>query len=332
VATPTPIITEGPYVEAAWAGSPVPSVILHGGTSVSGATSITTWLWSIVSSSLGAGSLASLLNADTDTVTVQGMVEGEALRILLVVTNDLSESSLSNAYPVQSGGVFVGPPATAFVVVANKLEHTGLVMYPPGGRDWDSRAFSPLVNVVEAMEPRLAAAEDATVAVATVLAPGTVKLSDAPVDPAAPVVSNIQRVVLSGSYTGNLAVVAGGSSVPDGQRSAAQVALMVVGNMYLDAYIGILGQRGTYAGGTNHVRVDVYLMTAAQYATDDFAGAASLSPLAWAKDTSTRVATIVPAPGYLLPSGAILAFVVTNAPTTLAPADLTVSVHCHAKL
>lgn len=318
MATPVPIITEGAYVRVENTGAAYYTVELNSDASTSGiADPALVYEWKLVSSSRGDDTEVTLTDADAAVVVINDLVAGEAIRVMLVLTNADDESSVSTPYPVQATSSpygFAAAPTTAFCDIAVALPNTGLVKSPPGARDWAARSHYPLVDEVEDLAGRVTAVEDSQVQPATNVSLGTVGLLLPAVSPALPMVPNAVFLSYSGQIVGDIAFEAG--DVAPGDRSSAQMIWYAHADCKVFRCSGAVRNRGSFeVDSSDRITVNLLSMTPAQFTAEEYVYATTLGTLTWAYESNSRVATWTSSGDITIPAGNVVAARVIVAPT-----------------
>lgn len=233
----------GPYANLTYGALPTTQVLSGSGTPGTGGTVIASYAWTIVDKP--TGSAAALSSGAAQNPTLNGVDLVGTYRIKLVVTDDVG--GVSEASTLEA-------PDLAFADVCVTTENLALEIPAASERNWKDK----LAGWADGLDTL-----GGSIAPATTTALGLVELSEAPIDPAAPVAVTQDRFLGVVRVAGKIAVSA---VVGNPAQSLAVIPCHEACDAVLAAYAFMDG--GTMA--RTPYTIDVYHQSLAEFAANTF--------------------------------------------------------------
>lgn len=233
----------GPYSVITYASLPTTQALTGSGTPGTGAASIVSYSWTIIDQP--PTSAASLSSGAVQNPTLNGITVTGTIRVFLVVTDD--DGNVSENDPAAA-------PDSAFADVAASTQYLDLIKPAASERNWTDNV-NDWADALDTL--------GGTVIPATTSTQGTVQLSEAAQNAAAPVAVTRDRMLMSLRATGKIAATSmAGNPAQSLLQFPIQESCTLVGASYAFADGGTTGR-------TDYT-IDIYHQSASEYAANTF--------------------------------------------------------------
>lgn len=290
------------------------------------------------------GSNAVLSSATSETCTLTNIDTIGTYRVLLIVTDDQSQSSQND---------ILKAPDTAFVQVHVKTEYLDVVKPATGERNWTSY-YHDFVDAVDTMKNTV---DNISVAAATTTSLGTVKLAEAALDNANPKVSTVQRRTLTAFVNGQTinrefspylsqTATSSGAVLPSmtGNQSAAIVAwrpgdfgVAGAADVKVTGFTATMLDGGAGNAGTDFYRFTFYTCTKTEFTSNSIASWTNIGNIKLPTQESTGGSAGAPTQGGIklaapapVANGKLIVVAITGAPS-ITGTGLTLTVELEAR-
>jgi hypothetical protein len=259
-----PLADAGPDQTFAVADLPVATVTLAGsGTPGTGGSSITGYLWALVSKP--AGSACAIIAGGTTNAPQIGPLDVWGnYRLFLVVTDNLGNASANDILTYQEGADATARLTDAVVYLRVGGDLTGLEKPVASEQNW-TEAYADLVGEVETLAVGTAPATTTTL--------GVIELDETPVSAGTPKAVTRDRVALSAQIVGKVV------PTPTSGNPSWGTCAVRVPEAGLTLVLGTVTMADSGATGRTAYSFKAYRQSAANYPTNTYGAALATTPL-----------------------------------------------------